>query len=88
MKKEPTDEEVFSYINRNRSGIRGMCIEMLVDCALVYDKERQRDDQFHEARMSKCRDTLKLCIQDAHEALYPGPVTKVDFEITKRLMMS
>lgn len=88
MKKEPTDEEVIKYIDDRHYSLRDMSIEMLVDCALVYDKERQRNDQFHKARMRKCREQLRFSIKDAYETLYPGPITKDDIKITKRIMMS
>ena len=82
----PEEERLAWEIREERASYRDMMIESLVEHALAYAAERERNDPLHAARLSTRRRSLEQSVRHAAEAMDAiGPVTRAD--IAKKLEM-
>ncbi len=65
-------------IRESNSRYRSSSLEYVVDAALAYYTEIERDDPAHKARLSQREETLRRAIKEAYEAMHPGPITDLD----------
>ena len=52
--------------------------------ALSYDAETHRVDPAHSARLATRERDLRIDIEDAYEAMRPGPVDQLELDMAKR----
>src|SRR5579883_3092111 len=81
----PEWRELYEYEMRTRREHLEDEIAALVEVAASYAEELQRDDPAHKARLARQRDSLLEHVKFCYEALRPGPVTRRDLEMAKRL---
>jgi hypothetical protein len=77
--------ELYQEVMRSRAEWRKECIDRLVEDAILFRAEQDRDDGFHRARLSKREHYLLDAAEELHKAMHPGPVTMTDIEWAKRL---
>ncbi len=73
-------ESLERAVIRQRRKDREQALLDLVEVAVLYHEELQRDDPAHMGRLTQRRDTLGAVIDAAHEAIHPGPITDADLK--------
>ncbi len=66
-----------------RADARMEALETVIDAALSYHSETEREDKAHHGRLRQREDYLCRAIADATEAIKAGPVTEDDLVIAK-----
>lgn len=81
-----TDEEVSKEIRRLRREDRRETLLGVVEEAVLYDAEMQRDDNAYKARLNKREDALRAAIEHAYKAMHPGDITKGELAHQREIM--
>ncbi len=78
-------DQLIPLARKIRADRRREAVEMVVDAALVYHAERERNDRAHRGRLRMREDALCRAIEDAAEAVKTGPVTEDDLLIAQAM---
>ena len=81
-------DELERVARRLRRKDREAALLDLVEVAVLYHEELQRDDRGHMGRLTKRRKTLEAVIDVAYDAIHPGPITDADFDYAERMIRS
>lgn len=82
---EKERRNLWAYAMSMRSEERRGAIDWVVQDALAYHAENQRNDGFHKARMSMRFRDLMQTIKDACETMNRGDVTDEELASAKRI---
>ncbi len=79
-------ESLIPLARKVRGGARREALQVVVEAALSYHAELERDDQAHGGRLRMREEELCAAIEQAVEVIKTGPVTDDDLLIAKAVL--